>query len=66
MALSADGKTLYPFLEGALIGDDPLVRHVYEFDLADAPLHRPQLDLPDDASRTRSSPTPSPSAGGIS
>lgn len=34
MALSADGKTLYPFLEGALIGDDPLVRHVYEFDLA--------------------------------
>jgi len=34
MALSADGKTLYPFLEGALIGDDPLVRHVYEFDVA--------------------------------
>ena len=35
MALSADGKTLYPFLEGALIGDDPLVRHVYEFDIKD-------------------------------
>jgi hypothetical protein len=35
MALSADGKTLYPFLEGALIGDDPMVRHVYEFDLKD-------------------------------
>jgi hypothetical protein len=33
MALSADGKMLYPFLEGALIGDDPLVRHVYEFDI---------------------------------
>ncbi|MEA2519763.1 MAG: hypothetical protein QOF49_1843, partial [Chloroflexota bacterium] len=35
MALSADGKMLYPFLEGALIGDDPMVRHVYEFDLKD-------------------------------
>ena len=23
MALSADGKTLYPFLEGPLVGDDP-------------------------------------------
>jgi hypothetical protein len=34
MALSKDGRTLYPFLEGALIGDDPLVRHVYEFDVA--------------------------------
>ena len=35
MALSNDGKTLYPFLEGPLIGDDPLVRHVYEFDVAE-------------------------------
>jgi hypothetical protein len=34
MALSKDGKTLYPFLEGPLVGDDPLVRHVYEFDVA--------------------------------
>ena len=33
MALSPDGRTLYPFLEGALIGDDPLVRHVFEFDV---------------------------------
>ena len=33
MALSADGKFLYPFLEGAVIGDDPLVRRVYEFDI---------------------------------
>ena len=30
----ADGRTLYPILEGAVIGDDPLVRHVYEFDVA--------------------------------
>ena len=35
MALSKDGKTLYPFLEGPLVGDDPLVRHVYEFDVKD-------------------------------
>jgi hypothetical protein len=33
MALSKDGKTLYPFLEGPLVGDDPLVRHVYELDV---------------------------------
>ena len=33
MALSKDGDTLYPFLEGPLVGDDPLVRHVYEFDV---------------------------------
>ena len=33
MALSKDGRTLYPFLEGPLVGDDPLVRHVYEFDV---------------------------------
>ena len=33
MAMSTDGKTLYPFLEGAMVGDDPLVRHVYEFDV---------------------------------
>jgi glycerophosphoryl diester phosphodiesterase len=34
MALSSDGRTLYPFLEGPLIGEDPLVRHVYEFDVS--------------------------------
>ena len=34
MALSIDGKTLYPMLEGALIGDsDPRRRIVNEFDL---------------------------------
>jgi hypothetical protein len=33
MAMSKDGKTLYPFLEGPLVGEDPLVRHVYEFDV---------------------------------
>jgi glycerophosphoryl diester phosphodiesterase len=32
-ALSADGRYLYPFLEGAMTGDDPLVRHVFEFDV---------------------------------
>ena len=35
MALSKDGRTLYPFLEGPLVGDDPLVRHVYDFDLSE-------------------------------
>ena len=33
MALSADGKTLYPILEGPVAGDDPLDRRVYEFDV---------------------------------
>ena len=33
MALSRDGKTLYPILEGAVTGDDPLDRRVYEFDV---------------------------------
>jgi hypothetical protein len=33
MALSADGKTLYPTLEGPVAGDDPTVRRIYEFDL---------------------------------
>lgn len=33
MALSADGRTLYPILEGPVVGDDPLNRRVYEFDL---------------------------------
>ena len=33
MALSRDGKTLYPILEGAVTGDDPLTRRVYEFDV---------------------------------
>jgi hypothetical protein len=33
MAISADGKTLYPTLEGQVTGDDPLVRRMYEFDL---------------------------------
>jgi glycerophosphoryl diester phosphodiesterase len=35
MALSADGKTLYPFLEGPVVGDDPLTRRVFEFDIKD-------------------------------
>ena len=39
MALSHDGKTLYPILEGAVIGDDPLVRRVYEFDDVPVPTH---------------------------
>ena len=34
MALSKDGRTLYPFLEGAVAGDDPTTRRVYEFDVA--------------------------------
>ena len=33
MALSKDGRTLYPILEGALAGDDPLDRVVFEFDV---------------------------------
>jgi hypothetical protein len=33
MALAADGETLYPMLEGALIGDpDPRRRMIYEYD----------------------------------
>jgi hypothetical protein len=35
MAISKDGRTLYPFLEGAVAGDDPATRRVYEFDVAD-------------------------------
>ena len=35
MALSRDGKTLYPILEGAVTGDDPLTRRVYEFDVSE-------------------------------
>jgi endonuclease/exonuclease/phosphatase family metal-dependent hydrolase len=33
MAISEDGRTLHPVLEGPVAGDDPLVRRVYEFDL---------------------------------
>jgi hypothetical protein len=33
MALSKDGRTLYPILEGPLVGDDPLKRVVFEFDV---------------------------------
>jgi hypothetical protein len=33
MALSADGKTLYPTLEGPVAGDDPAERRMYEFDI---------------------------------
>jgi hypothetical protein len=43
MALSKDGKKLYPTLEGAVTGDDPAVRRMYEFDIASgtyAPGHR--------------------------
>jgi hypothetical protein len=34
MALSADGTTLYPTLEGPVKGDDPQTRRMYAFDLA--------------------------------
>ena len=35
MAISRDGKTLYPILEASLTTDaDPTLRHVYQFDLA--------------------------------
>jgi hypothetical protein len=33
MAISPDGRTLYPALEGAVAGNDPTVRGVYEFDV---------------------------------
>jgi hypothetical protein len=33
MALSQDGSRLYPTLEGAVAGDDPQVRRMYEFDI---------------------------------
>ncbi|MBI5104986.1 MAG: esterase-like activity of phytase family protein, partial [Solirubrobacterales bacterium] len=33
MALSRDGKRLYPVLEGPVAGDDPALRRVYEFDV---------------------------------
>jgi hypothetical protein len=35
MALSKDGSTLYPILEGPLAGADPLDRVVFEFDVAE-------------------------------
>ncbi len=34
MALSSDGKLLYPILEGAVAGDDPRARRLYAFDIA--------------------------------
>jgi hypothetical protein len=43
MALSTDGKLLYPMLEGAVAGDDPRARRLYAFDLvrhAYTPGHR--------------------------
>jgi hypothetical protein len=33
MAISRDGRTLYPILEGAVAGDDPRVRRLYSFDI---------------------------------
>jgi glycerophosphoryl diester phosphodiesterase len=33
MALSQDGRKLYPALEGPVAGDDPSTRRIYEFDL---------------------------------
>jgi hypothetical protein len=33
MALSRDGRKLYPTLEGSVTGDDPTTRRMYEFDL---------------------------------
>jgi glycerophosphoryl diester phosphodiesterase len=34
MAISPDGRTLYPVLEGPVAGDDPHERRVHEFDIA--------------------------------
>jgi hypothetical protein len=34
MAISPDGRTLYPTLEGAVAGDDPATRRMYQFDIA--------------------------------
>jgi hypothetical protein len=34
MAMSKDGKTLYPMLEKAVTGDDPQLRRINEFDVA--------------------------------
>jgi hypothetical protein len=34
MAISRDGRTLYPALEGPVSGDDPQTRRVHEFDIA--------------------------------
>ena len=36
MALSPDGRTLYPLLEGAVAGDDPQALRMYSFDTATA------------------------------
>lgn len=33
MAISPNGKTLYPMLEKAVAGDDPRTRRIYEFDI---------------------------------
>jgi len=33
MAISKDGRTLYPTLEGPVTGDDPTTRRIYEFDI---------------------------------
>jgi len=33
MAISKDGRTLLPTLEGPVTGDDPMTRRVYEFDI---------------------------------
>jgi hypothetical protein len=33
MAISSDGRTLYPTLEGPVAGDDPLTRRMYQFDI---------------------------------
>jgi hypothetical protein len=33
MALSEDGRKLYPTLEGPVTGDDPTIRRMYEFDI---------------------------------
>jgi hypothetical protein len=43
MALSKDGKKLYPTLEGPVTGDDPAARRMYQFDIASrtySPEHR--------------------------
>jgi hypothetical protein len=35
MAMSQNGKTLYPMLEKAVMGDDPQLRRINEFDISD-------------------------------
>ena len=57
MALSDDGRTLRPVLEGPVTGDDPTVRRVYEFDLDRKPLRARLAGVPRRAPGATWSPT---------